>query len=85
MVKNITVDSLKEMVLQYFNSEYKNTVHYVTAFRDDIRVDTKQTVKCAWDRALGVVMFVQELGVPYEWVADEYEKFKKSFESLLTN
>ena len=82
---NITVESLKEMVREFFISEYKNTAHYITAYKDDYKVDSKQAIKCAWDRALGVVMFVQELDVPYEWVANEYEKFKKSFENLLTN
>ena len=82
---NITVNSLKEMVVDFFNMEYQDTMHYITAHKDDSRVDSKQTIKCAWDRALGVAMFVQEIGVPYEWVADEYEKFKEKFKNLLTN
>ena len=82
---DITVEKLKGMVREFFVNEYIDTVHYITAYKDDSRVDTKQTIKCALDRVLGVVMFVQELDVPYEWVAAEYEKFKKSFENLLTN
>lgn len=76
------IEKIKEKVVKYFNREYQDTMYYLTSPYDK-RFSANEVIKCTLDRCMGVAMFAQYLGVPFEFIDKEYEKFKEDLKNPL--
>ena len=74
-------NKLKDAVIVFLDDEIrmlKRCKH--NPYLADMPWNTQQ--KCSLDRGLGVVLFVQELGLEYEEVSKLYEDFKAEVENI---
>lgn len=79
----MTVEEIKGEVVKYFNREYQDTMYYLTNPYDNKHVSANEAIKCTLDRCMGVALFAQRLGVPYEFIDKEYENLKKDLKNPL--
>lgn len=71
-------------VSEYFDMEYINAKRAIE--RNNILDTTSlnmNIVDSTLSRCLGVALFVQSLGVPYEEINNRYEKFRQAMNDLL--
>ena len=79
-----------EKVLDYLDTEYKDFRAFISrqAYAPSIPSKTdelaliERTRKSTLDRGMGVVMFVQSLGVKYNDIKTPYEEFKNAVNQL---
>lgn len=75
-------------VLAYLDDEYKQFYYFIQ--RQKMSTDAynfKRKIidynrKCTIDRGMGVVMFVQSLGVKYDDIKKPYDNFKERIDKL---
>ena len=75
---------------EYLYNEYKDFKGFVNRqtyapsipSRDDERRLIEMSRKATLDRGMGVVMFVQSLGVSYDDIKEPYEDFKEAINKL---
>jgi hypothetical protein len=83
------MDTLRK-VLDYLDDEHKDFRAFISRqtyapsipSRDDERALIEMSRKATLDRGMGVVMFVQSLGVSYEDIKEPYEEFKTAINQL---
>lgn len=82
--------NILEKALDYLDTEYKDFRAFISRqtaspsipSRDAERKLIEMSRKATLDRGMGVVMFVQSLGVSYEDTKEPYEEFKKAINKL---
>lgn len=82
--------NILEKALDYLDNEYVDFRGFVSRqtaapsipSRDAERKLIEMSRKATLDRGMGVVMFVQSLGVSYEDTKEPYEEFKKAINKL---
>jgi hypothetical protein len=73
--------NIKEQMEKYFEREYKETVDLLTRKQNWVRSE-KEVIFNPIQRCLGVVQFVQYLGVSYE-DTNSYDYYREKLENLL--
>ena len=76
--------------LDYLDDEYKQFRFYIQRqayapsipSREDEMKMIKDCAKSTLDRGMGVMMFVQNLGVDYDDIKEPYEEFKTAVQNL---
>ena len=76
------IEKIKKEVVKYFNREYQDTMYYLTSPYGK-RLTTNEVIKCTLDRCMGVAIFAQYLGVPFEFIDKEYENLKEELKNPL--
>lgn len=79
-----------EKVLDYLDSEHKDFRAFISrqtftpsiSSREDERKLIESIRKATLHRGMGVIMFVQSLGVSYDDIKEPYEEFKKAINQL---
>jgi hypothetical protein len=79
-----------EKALDYLDTEHKDFRAFISRqayapsipSRDSERELIEMTRKATLDRGMGVVMFVQSLGVSYDDIKGPYEEFKEAINKL---
>ena len=79
-----------EKTLDYLDNEFKDFRAFISRqtsapsipSREDERKLIESTRKATLDRGMGVVMFVQSLGVAYDDIKAPYEEFKNAINKL---
>lgn len=79
-----------EKALDYLDTEHKDFRAFISRqtsapsipSRDDERRLIEMSRKATLDRGMGVVMFVQSLGVSYEDIKEPYKEFKEAINKL---
>ena len=71
-----------EKVKEYFENEYKQAEEILTRKDRPFWAKPKQICENTLIRYLGVVMFVQSVGVSYSDVSDLYDEFEKKLKRL---
>lgn len=79
-----------EKARDYLYTEYKEFKAFIfrqtsapsIPSRDDERALIEMSRKATLDRGMGVVMFIQSLGVSYDDIKEPYEEFKESINKL---
>ena len=74
-----TVDEMKKEVELYFNDELKSIARFIKANPDLNFSKLKQQAK---DRGMGIVMFIQAFDVPFDFLNEKYEEFKKALDIM---
>ncbi len=74
-------EEILNLVKEYFEAEYQDTKRCIE--KKYAWSNPKDLVKGAINRCLGIVQFVQYLGVSYEDL-DVYDEYKEKLEKLLT-
>ena len=83
------MDTLRK-VLDYLDDEHKDFRAFISRqtyapsipSRDDERNLIEMSRKATLDRGMGVVMFVQSLGVSYDDIKGPYDEFKNAINQL---
>lgn len=75
-------DEILNLIKEYFETEYQETKMCIERKYD--WTTPKDLAQGAINRCLGVVQFVQCLGIPYEDLVDVYDEYKEKLEKLLT-
>ena len=86
-------DRILEKTLDYLDNEYHEFRAFISRqayapsipSRDDERALIDRAAKSTLDRGMGVVMFVQSLGVKYEDINKPYEELKEVIKKLAEN
>lgn len=74
---------IKNALFVRLNTEVKDTERALYLFKG---VFTKSEIqRIALDRGMGIVMFAQDLGVPFKEADALYENFKREIENLVDN
>jgi len=79
-----------EKTLDYLNTEFNEFIAFVSRqtsapsipSREDEKKLIESTRKATLDRGMGVVMFVQSLGVAYDDIKAPYDEFKEAINKL---
>lgn len=79
-----------EKTLDYLDNEFKDFRAFISRqtsapsipSRDDERALIEMSRKATIDRGMGVVMFVQSLGVSYNDIKGPYDEFKDAINKL---
>lgn len=79
-----------EKALDYLDDEFKDFRGFISRqtaassipSREDERKLIESTRKATLDRGMGVVMFVQSLGVAYDDIKAPYDEFKEAINKL---
>lgn len=84
------MNTILEKTLDYLNTEHKDFRAFISRqtsapsipSREDERKLIEMSRKATLDRGMGVVMFVQSLGVKYEDINNPYNDFKEAINKM---